>query len=86
MKELTKIAEFLGEENEKKLRDNITDILIERFEEDLDDMNCYMIDYDCLFDEIQNEVRNALKTKIAKKYMEKAEQKFSELFKESFGE
>ena len=84
MKELVKIAELLGEENEKKLKESITDMLIERFEEDLDDMNYYMMDYESLFDEIRIEVKNVLKTKITKKYMEKAEQRFSELFEESF--
>lgn len=80
MEELTKIAKLLGEENEKKLRDSMTDILIERFEEDLNDMNCYLIDYEALFDEIRKEVKSVMKDKVTKMYMAKAEEKFSELF------
>lgn len=80
MEELTKIAKLLGEENEKKLKDSITDLLIERFMEDLDDMGCYMIDYEQLFDEVRVEVESVMKNKIMKMYMEKAEKKFSELF------
>ena len=80
MEELTKIAKLLGEENEKKLKDSITDMLIERFESDLDDMGCYMIDYEALFDEIRKEVKSAMKDKVTKMYMAKAEEKFSELF------
>lgn len=80
MKELVKIVELLGEENEKRLKDTITDLLIEQVENDLNDMSCYMIDYESLFDEIRDEVKNNLKTKFTKKYMEKAERKFSELF------
>lgn len=80
MEELTKIAKLLGEENEKKLRDSMTDILIERFEEDLNDMNCYLVDYEALFDEIRKEVKSIMKDKVIKMYMAKAEEKFSELF------
>lgn len=86
MKELNNIAKLLGEKNEQKLKDSITDLLINRFEDDLNDMCCYMIDYDQLFDEIRDEVKATLKSKVAKVYMEKAEAKFTELFEESFGE
>lgn len=82
MKEFNNIAKLLGAENEKKLKDSITELLIERFEDDLNDMACYMIDYEQLFDEIQNEVKAVLKDKISKAYMEKAEAKFNELFGE----
>ena len=82
MKDFNNIVKLLGENNEQKLKDTITDLLIDRFEDDLNDMSCYMIDYDQLFDEIRDEVKSVLKDKVAKVYLAKAEAKFNELFGE----
>lgn len=82
MEELTKISKLLGEENEKRLKDTITDLLIEQVENDLNDMNYFMIDYESLFVEAKEEVKAIMKDKLMKKYMEKAEDKLSELFEE----
>lgn len=81
MEKVLEIAKLLGEENVKKLKDSITDALIERCQDELDDMSIWVIDYEQLFDEIQDEVRAVMKEKIMKKYIEMAEGKFSELFK-----
>lgn len=80
MEKVLEIAKLLGEENVQKLRDSITDALIERCKDELNDMSVWVIDYELLFDEIQDEVRSIIKEKITKKYIEMAEGKFSELF------
>lgn len=80
MEKVLEIAKLLGEENVQKLKDSITDALIERCQDELDDMAIWVIDYEQLFDEIQDEVKAVMKEKIMKKYLEMAEGKFSELF------
>lgn len=80
MEKVLEIAKLLGEENVQKLKDSITDALIERCQDELDDMAIWVIDYEQLFDEIQDEVKAVMKAKIMKKYLEMAEGKFSELF------
>lgn len=80
MNKVLEIAKLLGEENVQKLKDSITDALIERCRDELDDMSIWVVDYELLFDEIQNEVKAIIKEKIMKKYLEMAEGKFSELF------
>ncbi len=85
MEKVLEIAKLLGEENVQKLRDSITDALIERCQDELDDMSIWVVDYEQLFSEIEDEVRSAMKDKIMKAYMEKAEEKFSELFEENIG-
>lgn len=86
MEKVLEIAKLLGEENVQRLKNSITDALIERCQDELDDMSIWVIDYEQLFDEIQDEVKAVMKDKIMKKYIEMAEGKFSELFKENIGE
>lgn len=85
MEKALEIAKLLGEENVQKLRDSITNALIERCQDELDDMCIWVVDYEQLFDEIRDEVKAAMKEKIMKKYFEMAEEKFSELFEENIG-
>ena len=80
MEKILEITRLLGEENANKIKDKITEMLIERVQEDLNEMGVYLVDFESLFDEVIDEVRTDLKNKIAQKYMEKAEEKFSELF------
>jgi C4-type Zn-finger protein len=80
MKELTKLATLLGEDNEKRFKDAMTDLLINQFEDDLQNMSEYMCDYEEIFDEVRKEVTCIMKDKITKAYIEKAEAKFAELF------
>lgn len=80
MDKVLEIAKLLGEENVQKLRDSITDALIERCKDELDDMAIWVIDYEQLFDEIQDEVKAVMKNMIMNKYLEMAKGKFSELF------
>lgn len=82
MKNLTDVAKLLGEENEKRLRDGITDLLLERAEKDLDDKYeyDYCIEFDDIFDEVKKEIKDELKEKLRMKYMESVEKKMEELF------
>lgn len=82
MENTMKIAKLLGEENEKKLKDSITDLLIQQFEDDLECMTDYMFDYDEIFDEVRKEVVSIMKDKITKAYIAKTESKLAELFKD----
>ena len=82
MENLSKMAKLLGEDNEKKLKDAITDLLINQFEDDLQSMGEYMFDYDEIFDEVRKEVKSIMKDKFSKAYLEKVEAKFNELFVE----
>lgn len=80
MNELSNLAYLLGEENEKRLQDAITDLLIKQFEDDLYSMTEYMMDYDEVFNEVREEVKSIMKDRIKRAYLAKAETKFTELF------
>ena len=80
MADLSSIAKLLGEENEKKLKDTITDIFINTIEEDLNQMNTFLIDFEGLFEEVREEVREELKDMMYKKYLAKIEDKMDEFF------
>lgn len=80
MEELTNIAKLLGEENEKRLKDTITDLLIQQVEEDLDSMCVYLIDFESMMCEIRKDVERAAKEKLINGYMEKFHKKMDELF------
>ena len=86
MENLNNIAKLLGEENEKRLKDTITDLLINHVEDELSDFDTYLIDYEELFIDIAKEIETAVKDKYTKMYMEKAEKKFAELFEKQFGD
>jgi hypothetical protein len=80
MEKCLEIAKLLGEENVEKIKNSVTDMLIDRCREELEDMAVYMVDYERMFDEIQDEVKAIMKNRIKNKYLEMAEGKFSELF------
>lgn len=86
MEEILKITELLGEENTRKLRDNITDLLLNTIENDLNDMGTYLIEFDDLFEEVRTEVFKDVKDKMVKKYTNEIENKFEELFKKLISE
>ncbi len=79
MEKVLEVAKLLGEENVNRLKDTVTDLLIKRCEDELEDMGIYMIDYEHLFEEVENEVRAIVKNKIMQVYLAKAESKISEL-------
>lgn len=80
MKNVLEVAKLLGEDNVNRLKDTVTDLLIKRCEDELDDMAIYMVDYEQLFAEVEEEVRSIIKDRVMKMYLEKAEGKISELF------
>lgn len=80
MEKCLEVAKLLGEENVEKIKNSVTDMLIDRCREELEDMAIWVVDYERMFDEIQDEVRAIMKEKVMKKYLEMAEGKFSELF------
>ena len=83
MEKVLEVAKLLGEENVEKIKNSVTDLLIDRCREELEDMAIWVVDYERMFDEIEEEVRAIMKEKIMNKYLEMAEGKFSELFGES---
>lgn len=80
MEKVLEVAKLLGEDNVEKIKNSVTDMLIDRCREELEDMAIWVVDYERMFDEIQDEVRAIMKEKVMKKYLEMAEGKFSELF------
>lgn len=80
MEKVLEVAKLLGEDNVEKIKNSVTDMLIDRCRDELEDMAIWVVDYERMFDEIQDEVRAIMKEKVMKKYLEMAEGKFSELF------
>lgn len=80
MEKVLEVAKLLGEDNVEKIKNSVTDMLIDRCREELEDMAIWVVDYERMFDEIQDEVRAIMKEKVMNKYLEMAEGKFSELF------
>lgn len=82
MEELTNIAKLLGEENEKKLRDGITDLLLRQIEQDMEDRYKYdyIIAFDDIFEEVKEQIEEELKKKIAEKYRERMNKELEKMF------
>ena len=80
MEELLAITKVLGEENEKRFKDEVTDLLINQVKDDLSSMCNYLIDWEELFDEIREELKEEFKTRLREKYMRIAEDRLTELF------
>lgn len=80
MKKVLEVVNLLGEDNVNRLKDTVTDLLIKRCEDELEDMAIYMVDYEQLFAEVEDEVRFIIKDKIMDMYLEKAEDKISKMF------
>ena len=79
MEKVLEVAKLLGEENVNRLKDTVTNLLIKRCEEELDDMAIYMVDYERLFAEVEDEVRAIVKDKIMQVYLKQAEHRISQL-------
>lgn len=85
MEELTKIARLLGEDNEKKLKDGITQMLLNQAECDLEDKYRYdyCIEFDDIYDELKREIKEEVKEKLRRKYMESLDKKMEKWLKEN---
>lgn len=82
MDEILAITKVFGEENEKRFKDAITDLLIEQVRDDLANMSNYLIDWEELIEEIRSEIKEEFQEKIREKYLKIAEEKLSEVFNE----
>ena len=71
LKELTTIAKLLGEENEKRLKDAITDALIQTAEDDIRER--YKYDYIIAFDSIYEEVNRELQEEMKQRWLKNIE-------------
>ncbi len=80
MEQIIPIAALLGEENLKRLKDGITDLLLEQVSQELNDMSVWLIDYESLLDEIREDLKADIKKKILPKYLEVVETKVDALF------
>ena len=72
------ICSLLGAENEKRLKDEIIKVIVERVEDDLTDWHEYLFDYDRMFQEIEDEITAEIKTKIKAKIHERLMAKIDE--------
>ena len=82
MENLINIINLLGEENEKKLKDGITDLLLQQVERDLADRYEYeyIIAFDTLFEEVKELVEKEFKEKLVEKYREQMNKEFEKMF------
>lgn len=83
MNDLTPLARLLGEDNEKRLKDTLTDILLKQVQKDLETADEYIIYYDGLFSEIRKEVENRVKEMVVKNYTEKLAEKITRMLEEN---
>ncbi len=80
MEEVAKIVALLGEDNVKRLKDGITNLLLEQVSQELNDMSVWLIDFESLMDEIREEVKEDVKKKILPQYLKAVEAKVDALF------
>ena len=84
MEELTIIAKLLGEENEKRLKDEITNLLIQQVERDLEDKYHYdyILAFEDIYDEVKKQMEEEFKERLVQKYREQIDKKVQETFGE----
>lgn len=86
METLTQLAKLLGEKNEKKLKDKITEMLIDSIEYQLESEPEWLIDFSSLLDDVRTEIHKNIKEYVLEKYMAKVKEKIDEGFDKSFGD
>lgn len=81
LENLTFITTLLGEDNEKRLRDGITDLLLQKVKEDLDDAYRYdyILAFDDIYKDVKEEIEDEFKEKLAKKYRQHMNKKLKEI-------
>lgn len=82
MENLNSIINLLGGDNEKKLKDGITDLLLQQVERDLKDRYEYeyIIAFDTLFEEAKELIEKEFKEKLAEKYRERMNKELEKIF------
>ena len=70
--QIAAIAALLGEDNAKRLKDAITDILIEAVKTDLIERYRYeyTLDFDGIFDEVKEQVEDEVRAVLLERYRE----------------
>lgn len=81
LKDLSIVAKLLGEDNEKRLRDGITDLLLYQVECDLKDKYRYdyILAFDDIYKDVKEEIEDEFKEKLAKKYRQHMNKKLKEI-------
>lgn len=84
MGELTGIMNLLGEENVKRLRDGITDLLLQQVERDIEDKYeyNYILVFDDIYEEVKAQIEEEFKEKMTKKYRKLMNEKMKDVFGE----
>lgn len=82
MENITQIANLLGEDNEKRLKDKITDLLIEQVESDLEDRYKYdyILAFDSIYEEVKEKIEEEFKEKLMEKYRERMNKELEKIF------
>lgn len=82
MEELTGIMKLLGEENEKRLKDGITDLLLRQVERDLEDkyQYDYILAFDDIYEEVKAQIEKEFKEKLTEKYREQMNKELEKMF------
>lgn len=78
MEELKQIVWLLGEENEQKIKNAITEMIIDNMQQNIDDMSVWLIDFETMFDEIREEIKDDIKKKVVNKYLDAVSKKVDE--------
>ena len=81
LRDITFIATILGEDNEKRLKDGITDLLLRQVEMDLEDKYKYdyILAFDDIYKDVKEEIEDEFKEKLAKKYRQHMNKKLKEI-------
>ena len=81
LRDITFIATVLGEDNEKRLKDGITDLLLRQVEMDLEDKYKYdyILAFDDIYKDVKEEIEDEFKEKLAKKYRQHMNKKLKEI-------
>lgn len=77
---MLRIAKLLGEDNAHKLKDGITEMLLDYVRANLENFSNYLLNFENLFDEVCREVSDEVKDKMIKKYTKEVGKKFEEAF------
>ena len=75
MENITQIANLLGEDNEKRLKDKITDLIMEdRYKYD------YILAFDSIYEEVKEKIEEEFKEKLMEKYRERMNKELEKIF------
>lgn len=80
MEQLTKIEELLGEDNAKRLKDTITDMIIEQVKSDMDNMTVYLIDFEVVLDGIRRDIERDVRERLTNEYVEVLRKRLDDYF------